>query len=119
MTMPSQVVDIMTSSKYFEIVLVLLSSLVTFMPISAMSLELWQFYFIGDWAEIQKFEIPMSKFYPISGDWGELGTPNFAWMSLMKCCWMQENARVTAFTVWFIKEKPSASKIAPTLPDPD
>ena len=88
MTMPSQVVDIMTLSKYFEVVLFMLSSLVTFMPISEMSLELLQFYFIGDWPEIQKMEIPMSKFYPISGDWGELGTPNFAWMPLMKCCWM-------------------------------
>ena len=26
-----------------------------------------------------------SEFFLISGDWDELGIPNLAWMSLMKC----------------------------------
>ena len=44
-------------------------------------------------------EIPSSEFCPISGDWGELGIPNLARMSLIKCYWMLQNSRVTAFTV--------------------
>ena len=39
------------------------------------------------------------EFYPIPGDWNELLIPNLAGMSLMKCYWMLQNARVTAFTV--------------------
>ena len=37
--------------------------------------------------------------FPISGDWGEYGIPNLARMSLVKCYWIPQNARVTAFTV--------------------
>ena len=29
------------------------------------------------------------------GDWGELGMPDLAWMSLMKCYEMLQNTRVT------------------------
>ena len=36
---------------------------------------------------------------------GEVGIPNLARMSLMKCHWMQQNARVTAFTVSKILRK--------------
>ena len=49
--------------------------------------------------EIQKLKILSSEFCPISRDWGELGMPNLTRMSLMKCYWMLQNARVTAFTV--------------------
>ena len=69
------------------------------MSISSLVLELWQFSFIRDWPEIRKSEIPPSEFCPISGDWGELWIPNLAQMSLIKCYWMLQNARVTAFTV--------------------
>ena len=62
-------------------------------------LELWQFCFIRDWQEIRKSEIPPSEFFPISADWNELGIPKLARMSLIKCYWMLQNARVTAFTV--------------------
>ena len=55
--------------------------------------------FIRDWPEIRKSEIPPSEFCPISGDWGKPGIPNLARMSLTKCYWMLQNARVTAFTV--------------------
>ena len=44
-------------------------------------------------------ELPPSEFCPISADWGELGIPNLGRMSLIKCCWMLQNSRVTAFTV--------------------
>ena len=69
------------------------------MSISSLVLELWQFTFIRNWPEIQKSEIPPSDFCPISGDWGELGIPNLAWISLIKFYLMLQNARVTAFTV--------------------
>ena len=40
----------------------------------------------------------LSEFCPISGDWGELGIPNLARMSQMKCYYMPQNARVTTLT---------------------
>ena len=73
--------------KFFDLVLFVLRSLnagPSFMSISSLVLELWQFSFIRDWPEIRKSEIPPSEFCPISGDWGELGIPNLARMSLIK-----------------------------------
>ena len=102
MTMTSQLADITSSLTFFDVVLFFLLSLVTgpsFMSISSLVLELWQFSFIRDWPEIRKSEIPLSEFCPISGDWGSLGIPNLAGMFLMKCYWMVQNARVTSFTV--------------------
>ena len=87
---------------FFGVVLFLLSILVTgpsFMSISSLVLELWQFSFISDWPEIPKSEIPPSELCPISVDWDKLGIPNLAWTSLIKCYWMLQNFRVTAFTV--------------------
>ena len=72
------------------------------MPISSLVLELWQLSFIRDGPEIWKSEIPLSEFCPISGDCGKLGIPNLAQMSLIKCYWMLQNARVTAFTVFHL-----------------
>ena len=43
----------------------------------------------------QKFKIPPSEFCQIFGDW----PPNLAQMSLIKCHWMLENPRFTAFIV--------------------
>ena len=85
---------------FFDVVLFLLSSSVTdlsFMSISSLVLWLWQFSLIKDWPEIRKSEIPPSEFCPISENWGKSGIVN--WMSLMKCYWMLQNVRVTAFTV--------------------
>ena len=87
---------------FFDAVLFLLSILVTalsFMSISMQLLELWQFTFIRDWPEIQKSEMPCSEFFPISGDWGELGIINLARMSLITCYWMLQNVRLISFTV--------------------
>ena len=53
-------------------------------------------FFIRDWPEIWKLEIPLSEFWPISEDWGEFEIPR---MSLKKCYWMLQNARNTVFTV--------------------
>ena len=88
--------------QFFDVALFLLSSLVTgpsFMSISSLVLELWQFSFIRDWPEIRKSEIPPSEFCPISWDWGKLWITNLAQMSLMKSYSMLQNSKVTAFTV--------------------
>ena len=66
---------------------VLMSSLVTgpsFMSISSLVLELWQFSFIRDWPEIRKWEIPPPEFCPISGNWDELWIPNLTRISLIE-----------------------------------
>ena len=87
---------------FFDVVLFLLSSLVTdpsFMPISSLVLELWQFPFTRDWPEIKKLEIHPPEFCPISVDWGKLRIPNLAQAFLIKCYWMLQNAKVTAFMV--------------------
>ena len=97
-----QFTDVTLSSHLFDVVVFLLSSLVTgasFMSISLLVLEMRDFSFIREWPEIRKSEIPPSEFCPISGDWGGLGIPNLARMSLIKCYGMLQNVRVTAFTV--------------------
>ena len=55
-------------------------------------------FFVRDWPEIRKSEIPPSEFCPISGDWGELRIPLFARMSLIECYWMLQNSRVKGLT---------------------
>ena len=95
--MTSQFSDMKLSSNFFDVVLFLLSSLVTgtsFLSISSLVLELWQFSFIKDWPEIQKSEIPPFKFCPISGDWDEPWIPNLARMYLIECYWIPQNARL-------------------------
>ena len=90
-----------STSNFFDVVLFLLSSLVTgpsFMSISSLVLELWQFSFIRDWPEIRKSEIPPSELCPISGDWGKLWILNLARISLIDCYWMLQNSRITAYT---------------------
>ena len=80
----------------------LFPSLVTgpsFTSILLLVLELWQISFKKDWPEIRKSDISPSEFCTISGDWSKLGIPNLARIFLMKCYWMLQNARVTAYTV--------------------
>ena len=101
--MTLQFSDMTASSSFFGVVLFLLSSLFTgpsFLWISSLGLELWQFSFIMDWPDIWKLEIPPSEFFQISGDWDKLRIPNLARMFLIECCWMLQNTRVTAFTVF-------------------
>ena len=108
------------SVKRFDVALVLLSSLVTgssFMSIPSLVLELWHFYFIRDWTEIRKSEIPLSEFCPISGDWDEIWIPNLVRMSLIECHWMLQNSRVTAFTAFeLLRENQLGGKVT-THPD--
>ena len=124
MTMTSQFSDMTSTSNFFDVVLFLLSSLVTgpsFMSISSLVLELWQFSFIRDWPEIRKSEIPPSAFCPISGDWGKLWIPNLARMSPIKYYWMLQNSRVTALTVFeLLRENQLAGvKLPPSLSPPN
>ena len=77
-----------SSPNFFDVNLFLLLNLVvgpSFMSISSLVLQLWQFTFIRDWPEIQKSEIPLSEFCPLSGDWDKLRIPILALMSVMKC----------------------------------
>ena len=102
MTMTSQFFDMTSTSIFFNVVLFLLSNLVTgrsFMSISSLVLELWQFSCIRDWPEIWKSETPPSDFCPISGDWGKLWVQNLAQLFLIEGYWILQNSRVTAFTV--------------------
>ena len=122
MTLTSQFFDRKSASDFFDVVLFLLSSLITgprFMSISSLVLELWKFSFIRDWPETQKSEITPFEFCPISGDWGELWIPNLARISLIECYWMLQNSSVTAFTVfWVIKRKPTGAIKLPPSPSP-
>ena len=104
---------------FFDVVLFLLSSLVTgpdLLSTSLLVLEVWQFtFFIKDWSEIRKSEIPPSKFCTILGDWDELGIPNLARMSLIKCYLVLQNARVTTITVSeLLRENQQVDKVNPS-----
>ena len=115
MTKASQICDMTSSSNFFDVVLFLLSILVTgpsFMSISSLVQELWQFFFIRDWPEIRKSQIAPCEFFPISGDWGKLGIPNLARMSLIICYWMLQNASE------FLRENQLGGvKLPPTHPN--
>ena len=92
------------------------SSLVTgpsVMSISSLVLELWQFSFIRHWPEIQKSDITLSGFCPISGDRRELGIPNLPQMlpNVAKCQGYSFNC------FWLIKGKPTeGEKLHPPPP---
>ena len=93
----------MLSSIFFDVIVFLLSNLVTgssSIKMSLLVLELLDFSFIRDWPEIQKPEIPPSEPCQTYGDWFKLGIPNKSKMFLMKCYCMLQNARVVAFTVF-------------------
>ena len=49
---------------------------------------------------MRKSKIPLSEFCPISGEWDDLWIPNVSRMSLIEFYGMQQNSRVTAFTVF-------------------
>ena len=97
------------TSNFFDVVLFLLSGLVTgpsFMSISSLVLKLWKFSFIRDWPEIRKSETPPSEFSPISGDWRKLWMPDLARMSLIECYWMLFQLQCYSFyRFWVIKGK--------------
>ena len=118
--MTSEFSDMTSSSNFVDLVLFPLSNLVagpSFLSVSSLVLQLWQFSFIRDWPEIRKSEIPPSKFCSIPGNWGKLVIPNLARMSLLKCYWMLQNARVTAFTISeLLRENQQGVKLPPSPP---
>ena len=78
---------------FFDVVLFLFSSLATgssFISTSLMVLELRELSFIRDLQEIRKSAIHE----------GRLGIPNLVWISLLKCYYMLQKAKVAAFTVF-------------------
>ena len=93
------------TSQFFDAVLFLLWNLVT----GSNSCQYYHFF----WSWIQKSEIPTSEFFPISGEWDELGIPNLARMFLLKSfLWMLQNAIVTAFTVFeLLRERQGELKL--------
>ena len=117
--MTSQFSDIMSKSNFFDLVLFLLSSLVAglgFMSISSLVLELWQFYFIRDWPEIQKSEILPSEICPISEDWGQVIDTKFS--TNVSNRMLLNPAKFQGYSFyrfWVIKVKPSGEggKIIP------
>ena len=114
--MTSQFTDRTSSPNFFEVAVFLLSNSATppsFMSISILVLELRQSSFIRDWPEIQESEIP-SEFCYIPGDWRELEMLNLVQTSLIESYWMQENVRVTTFTVSKLFRKNQQGKF--TLP---
>ena len=119
MTMTSQFSDIMSKSNFFDLVLFLLSSLVAglgFMSISSLVLELWQFYFIRDWPEIQKSEILPSEICPISEDWGQVIDTKFSTNVSNRMLLSPAKFQGYSFyRFWVIKVKPSGEggKIIP------
>ena len=105
---------------FFDVVLFLLSSLVTgpdLLSTSLLVLEVWQFtFFIRGWSEIRKSEMPLYEFCTILGDWDELGIPNLARMSLIKCYLGLQNARVTTITVSeLLRQNQQVDKVNPSL----
>ena len=103
-----------SSSTVFDVAVFLMSGFVTgpsFIAISLLGMELWQFSFITDWPKIWKSEIILSEFCPIFEDRVELGIQNFGWMFLRTSYWTLQNCRVTAFTVSeLIRENQQGSK---------
>ena len=94
MTMTSQFSDITLSSIFFRCYFVSPMKFSLFQVSCQYHHWFWSYdNFLWDWPEL------LSEFYPISGDWGKLGIPNLARVSLIKCYWMLQNARLTAFTV--------------------
>ena len=110
MTMMSQFFDMASSSFFFffDVVLFVLSGLVTgpsFMSISSLVLELWQFYFIGI---DQKSENRNTSTWVLSNIWrlGLVRVPNLVRMSIIKFYWMLQNASCSFCRFWVIKGKP-------------
>ena len=101
-TITLQSLDMTSPLNFFDDFVFLLWILVTglsFMSISWLVLELWQFLFTKDWPEIQKSGILMSDFCLISRDRNKLDIPNLKPMSLIECYWMLQNLRVIAFSI--------------------
>ena len=104
MTMPSYFFDMTSAYKYFDVILFLKSSLViapSFMSISSLVLELWQFSFKRDCPEIRKLGIPPSEL-PNIWRLGRVMNTKFGMIEdrIIKCYWTLQNFKITVFTVF-------------------
>ena len=119
MIMTSQFSNITSLSIFFDVVLFLLSNLVTgpsSTSISSLFLELWKFSFIRDCPEIWKMEIPPCEFSPISGDWSKIGIPMFGTNVSYKVLLKAEKCQDYSFyCFWIFKEK-STGRVKLTPP---
>ena len=107
MKMTSQFADMTSSSNFVDVVLFLMLISVTgpsFISISSLVLELWQFSFIRDWPEIRKLKISPSEFCPVSGDWGDLRIPNVSNKILLNAAKCQ---CYSFYHFWVVKRKPT------------
>ena len=90
----------MAPSSFFEGVLFLLSSLATGPSFNIITGSgVITTYFYKGLARYPEIGNTLSKFFPISGDYGELGIPNLPLLFVIKCYGMLQNTRVTAFTI--------------------
>ena len=86
-----------SSSNFLDVLSLLLTILVNGPSFMSICFMLCHWFWSYDNVLLQGID---HEYWPrISRNWGELGIPNFARMSLMKCYWMLQNARVTAFIV--------------------
>ena len=122
MTMTSQLYYMTSSSNFFDFFLCLLLSLVTvpsFMSISSLVLELWQFYFIRDWPEIRKWNTPV---WVLPNIWrlGQVRDTKFGTSVFNKMLLNATKCQGYSFyRFWVIKGKPTGGcKITPA-PHPD
>ena len=68
----------------------------------------------------RNLEIGNTPVWVLSNIWRELGIPNLARTSLIKCYWMLQNVRVTAFTVsGLLRENQQGGNYIYTSPPPD
>ena len=99
--MTLQFSDMTSSSIFFNVVLFLLSS---FHGSSRFHVNIVSGTFYKELTRNLEIGNTLVFFCSISGDWGELGIPNLARTTLIKCYWMLQNARVAAFYLfWLIK----------------
>ena len=111
MKMMSQFFEIKSSSNFFDVVEFLLSSLVT----GPSFMSQFHYWFVVYKGLARNRKLPLSEFYPISEDWGELEIPNLAWVLRMKCSWMLQNVTVTVFIVSeVLRENQLGGAISPT-----
>ena len=74
------------------------------------------FFYKGLTRNLENGNTPF-EFCPISGDWGELGVPNLARTSPIKCYWILQSARVTPFTVSeLLRKNQQGVKLLPSPP---
>ena len=105
-TMTTKLIEMTSSSIFLDVVVFLLSKLVTgpnFMSMSWLVLEVWKISFIKDCREIRKSEIQPSEFSSISEDWDKFGK-NFSNKILLNAT---KGQGYSFYHFWVVKTKPA------------